>query len=135
MVCPETARPYPPNVAPDPPGPPGIAAKPVATTGCVGRQYAWCDCAPRAIVLPNQTRLNAAFPESNILAESPSRYASTLGGEIRPIQLLARSHARIAAGLFTLMVRSRSIIRPPPSAACHSRALHVKPSACAPCHT
>jgi len=57
------------------------------------------------------------------------------GGEIQPIQCLARCHARIAAGLFTLIVRSGSIILPPPAAACHSRALQVKASPAAPCHT
>ncbi len=80
-------------------------------------------------------RLKAALPESKMSMVSVSRYDTTPGGEIQPIQCLARSHAPIAAGLFTLIVRSRSMIRPPPAATCHSSALQVNDSAAFPCHT
>src|SRR5260370_42210994 len=82
-----------------------------------------------------QSRTNAAFPDSKALMASISLYSTVLGGDIQPIQRLARCHARIAAGLFTLIVPSLSIIRPPPSATCHSKALQVKDSAAAPGQT
>src|ERR1700749_3958812 len=81
-----------------------------------------------------QNRRNALRPELNSSRASFSLYSVTLGGEIQPIQCLARCHARIAAGSFTLIEPSLSIIFPPPSSTCHSRALQVSDSAAAPGH-
>jgi hypothetical protein len=72
-------------------------------------------------VTPAQLRLKAARPESKAFLASSSWYATTLGGDIDPIQRLALCQARIVAGLFTLIVRSASITCPAPSAACHSK--------------
>src|ERR1700739_5073994 len=79
--------------------------------------------------------MNAASPATQTLSESHSLYPTTLGGEMEPTHCAALCHALIACGLFTLMVRSGSMIRPPPSDACHSRALQVNASVAAPCHT
>src|SRR5580704_1972264 len=79
--------------------------------------------------------MNAASPATQTLSESHSLYPTTPGGEIVPTQCAALCHALIACGLFTLIVRSSSMICPPPSAACHSSASHVSPSSAAPCHT
>ena len=123
------AVPVPPNVPTDPPAPPGILEKPVLTTGAENARLPICRACPRLVMgVSNQMRLKAALPESKASMESSSRYASTLGGEIQPIHRLACCQDRIAAGLFTLFVRSGSMIRPPPDDACHSRALHVKAS-------
>src|SRR5258708_21194014 len=103
------AVPVPPNVPADPPGPPGMREKPVSTTGGELRHPIWRACPLLVIGVRTQTRLKAALPEPNASKESVSRYATTLGGEIQPIQRLARSQARIAAGLFTLIVRSCSM--------------------------
>src|SRR5258708_12322542 len=78
--------------------------------------------------------MNAASPVIEAFSASHSLYPTTLGGEIEPTQRAALFHARIACVLFTLIVLSSSMMRPPPSEACHSSALQVKPSP-APCHT
>src|SRR5260370_21354594 len=78
--------------------------------------------------------MNAASPVIEAFSASHSLYPTTLGGEIEPTQRAALFHARIACGLFTLIVLPSSMMRPPPSEACHSSALQVKPSP-APCHT
>src|ERR1700760_1591529 len=129
------AVPVPPRVPAEPSVSPGILDKPVATTGGELRQAICRACPIRLIGVRTQMRLKAALPESKTRPVSFSRYDTTLGGDIQPIQRLARCHAPIAAGLFTLMVRSRSMIRPPPAATCHSRALQVNDSAAFPCHT
>src|ERR1700730_13273367 len=82
-----------------------------------------------------QLRINAAPPATQTFSVSHSLYPTTLGGEIEPTQRAALCHAWIACGLFTLIVLSSSMIRPPPSEACHSSALQVKASEAAPCHT
>src|ERR1700730_2896651 len=81
-----------------------------------------------------QLRINAAPPATQTFSASHSLYPTTLGGEIEPTQRAALCHVRIACGLFTLLFLSSSIIRPPPSAACHSSPLQVKASVAAPCH-
>src|SRR6516162_3618074 len=132
----ETPVPAPPSVATDPATPPGILEKPVSTTGGLTlRQPRWPRCALLVIGVRNHTRLKAARPASKTNMESTSVYARTLGGDIQPIQCRALCHVRIAAGLFTLIVPSGSIMRPPPALACHSRALHIKASLTDPCHT
>src|SRR5580692_6991034 len=129
------AVPVPPNVPAEPSLPPGNLERPVFTTGGDPRQTirrAW----PFLLIgASSQMRLKAARPELKTSTVSVSRYDTTLGGDIQPIQCLARSHAAIAAGLLTLIVPSRSMIRPPPAATCHSRALQVNDSAAFPCHT
>ena len=127
--------PVPPRVPAEPLVSPGILDKPVATTGGELRQAICRACPIRLIGVRTQMRLKAALPESKTRPVSFSRYDTTLGGDIQPIQRLARCHARIAAALFTLIVPSFSIIRPPPSATCHSKALQVKDSAAAPGQT
>src|ERR1700733_827415 len=125
------AVPVPPRV----PVSPGILDKPVATTGRKLRQATCWACPILLVGVRTQMRLKAALPESKRRPVSFSRYDTTLGGDIHPIQRFARCHDPIAAGLFTLIVRSRSMIRPPPAATCHSRALQVNDSAALPCHT
>src|SRR6202007_327304 len=78
--------------------------------------------------------MNAASPAAHTFSESHSLYPTTPGGEMKPTQCAALRHARITCGLFTLIAWSSSMIRPPPSAACHSNALQVNPSSAAPCH-
>src|ERR1700719_1701680 len=63
-----------------------------------------------------QLRINAAPPATQTFRASHSLYPTTLGGEIEPTQRAALCHVRIACGLFTLIVLSSSMIRPPPSA-------------------
>src|ERR1700722_18173666 len=129
------AVPVPPNVPAEPSAPPGILSRPVFKTGSALR-HPTCRASPFLLIgVRTQRRLKAALPESKRSPVSVSRYATTPGGDIQPIQCLARCHAAIAAGLFTLMVLSRSIIRPPPADTCHSRALQVNDSAALPCHT
>src|SRR5258708_40013960 len=77
--------------------------------------------------------MNAASPATQTFCASHSSYPITLGGEIEPTQCAALCHARIARGLFTLIVLSSSMMRPPPSEPCHSSALQVNPSP-PPCH-
>src|SRR5271163_3756316 len=129
------AVPVPPKVPAEASVPPGNLEKPVCTAGGVLRQPICRACPLLLIGVRIQMRLKAARPESKTSVVSASRYDTTPGGEIQPIQRLARCHAQITAGLFTLMVRSRSMIRPPPAATCHSRALQVNDSAAFPCHT
>src|SRR5271156_1148846 len=81
-----------------------------------------------------QFRMNAA-PAIQTFSASASTYPLTPGGEMEPTQRAARCHARIALGLFTLMVLSFSMICPPPWEACHSSALQVNASVAPPCHT
>src|SRR3984893_14276398 len=80
-----------------------------------------------------QCRMNAASPATQTFSESHSLYPITPGGEMEPTQCAALCHARIASGLFTLIVWFSSIIRPPPSAACHSSASQGNTSSAAPC--
>src|ERR1700751_2906201 len=79
--------------------------------------------------------MNAASPDIQTFSESHSLYPTTLGGEMEPTQRAALCHALIVCGLFTLTVWSSSMIRPPPSDACHSKALQVSASTRAPCQT
>src|SRR6266478_5458220 len=79
--------------------------------------------------------MNAASPATQTFSESHSLYPTTPGGEIEPTQCAALCHDRIACGLFTLITWSSSMMRPPPSDACHSSASQVNPSSAAPCHT
>src|SRR5579871_1829495 len=99
-VCAEMAVPVPPKAPTDPLAPPGSLAKPLGTTDGLFRQPIRRVCPVLVIGARNHRRLKAALPESNKSMESSSRYPTTLGGEIRPIQPLARCQARIAAGLF-----------------------------------
>src|SRR3979411_2245731 len=76
--------------------------------------------------------MNAASPATQTFSESHSLYPTTPGGEMEPTQCAALCHALIACGLFTLIVLSSSMIRPPPSAACHSSASQVNTSSAPP---
>ena len=124
----ETARAAPPNVPTLPALPRGNRA--MSNLFRIGDSAAWLS---RYAV--GQPRMNAASPATQTFSAFHSSYPTTLGGEMDPTQRAALCHARIAFGLFTLMVPSSSIIFPPPSAACHSSALQVNASAAAPCHT
>src|SRR3974377_2211186 len=79
--------------------------------------------------------MKAASPATQTFSESNSLYATTLGGEMGPTPRAARCHAGFPGELFTVIFLSSSMIRPPPSEACHSSALQVNASAEAPCHT
>src|SRR6516164_9406801 len=72
-------------------------------------------------------RKNAAFFDRKNSVASHSSYDVTPGGDIQPTQCAARCQLRIALGLFTPIVPSASMMRPPPSPICHSSALQVKP--------
>src|ERR1700692_3924717 len=122
---PDIPRPNPPNV-PTPIFPDGTLVTPIFP-------YIVDFAGSVRVQLEVQPRENAALPTSSkSLTESTSSYAVTLGGEIQPIQCAARCHARIAFSLLTLMVRLDSMIVPPPSDACHSKATPVRPSSAAP---
>jgi len=54
------------------------------------------------------------------VSESHSLYPTTPGVRWNQPSAAALCHALIACGLFTLIAWSSSMIRPPPSAACHS---------------
>src|SRR5580698_4142276 len=96
--------PVPPKVPADPSLPPGNLERPISRAGSVLRQ-AICRASPFLLIgVRIQMRLKAALPESNTSMESASRYDATPGGDIQPIQRLARCQEAIAAGLFTLMV-------------------------------
>src|SRR5271157_2058373 len=91
---------------------------------------------PRAATYaPAQPRMKAAFPACQTLNASHSLYAITPGGEIDPTHRAALSHARTVCGLFTVTLPFSSRMVPPPSETCHSKALQVRASEGAPCHT
>ena len=80
--------PVPPRVPAEPSVSPGILEKPVLTTGSALRQPICRACPIRLIGVRIQMRLKAALPESKMRPVSFSRYDTTLGGDIQPIQCL-----------------------------------------------
>ena len=80
-----------------------------------------------------QPRAKAAFSACQMPRVSSSIWASTPGGLIVPIQLLAISSAAAALGLLIERVSSASALSPPPKEFTHSIASQVSPSQAAPC--
>src|SRR6202140_3852347 len=119
--------PHPPKVPTRPALPPGSRA--VSNLFRIGDPAAWL-----SRYADGQLRMNAASPATQTFSESHSLYPTTPGGEMEPTQCAALCHALIDCGLFTLIVLSSSMIRPPPSAACHSSAAQVNLSSAPPCH-
>src|SRR5882724_6208512 len=81
-----------------------------------------------------QLRMKADCPACQMLYASHSLYVTTPGGDMVPTQRAALSNARAVSGLLTVTMFF-SMIGPPPSETCHSRALQVTASDDAPSHT
>src|ERR1700740_548286 len=126
--CRETPKPDPPKVA-------AIRAAPLGRGAMSKRSLIRQPGARSAIYSLAQLRRKAAFPACHMLPASHSLYSTTPGGEIVPTQRAARSHARMAFGLFTVPLPFGSSVVPPPSDTCHSSALQVRASEGAPCQT